>query len=66
MLALFEDELAGASVLSIGHRPGLEAFHTRTLHIRTTAEGAVRLSTRPSGRTRHATGLDWLIERLAH
>src|SRR5918993_108118 len=33
MLTLFTEELAGASVLSIGHRPGLEEFHTRTLHI---------------------------------
>jgi putative ATP-binding cassette transporter len=44
MLSLFENELAGASVLSIGHRPGLEEFHTRTLHIRKTGEGAVLLT----------------------
>ncbi|RDI52414.1 ABC transporter ATP-binding protein/permease [Microvirga subterranea] len=44
MLSLFENELAGASVLSIGHRPGLEEFHTRTLHIRKTSEGAVLLA----------------------
>jgi vitamin B12/bleomycin/antimicrobial peptide transport system ATP-binding/permease protein len=44
MLSLFNDELAGASVLSIGHRPGLEEFHTRTLHIRKTGEGAVLLA----------------------
>jgi putative ATP-binding cassette transporter len=44
MLALFDDELSGASVLSIGHRPGLEAFHTRTLQIRKTAEGMVLLT----------------------
>jgi len=44
MLSLFENELAGASVLSIGHRPGLEEFHTRTLHIRKTGEGAVLLA----------------------
>ena len=44
MLSLFESELAGASVLSIGHRPGLEEFHTRTLHIRKTSEGAVFLA----------------------
>ncbi len=43
MLSLFEEELAGASVLSIGHRPGLEAFHTRTLQIRKTPEGGVVL-----------------------
>jgi putative ATP-binding cassette transporter len=44
MLALFDDELSGASVLSIGHRPGLEAFHTRTLQIRKTEEGMVLLT----------------------
>jgi putative ATP-binding cassette transporter len=43
MMSLFDRELAGASVLSIGHRPGLETFHTRTLHIRKTEEGMVLL-----------------------
>ncbi|WP_230530868.1 ABC transporter ATP-binding protein/permease [Microvirga roseola] len=57
MLALFEDELAGASVLSIGHRPGLEEFHTRTLHIRKTREGAVLLA-RPRPQPRPFA--DWL------
>lgn len=51
MLALFENELKGAGVLSIGHRPGLEEFHTRTLHIRKTSEGAILLA-RP---VRHAS-----------
>ncbi|WP_161634662.1 ABC transporter ATP-binding protein/permease [Microvirga flocculans] len=51
MLALFENELKGASVLSIGHRPGLEEFHTRTLHIRKTSEGAVLLA-RPQRQAR--------------
>lgn len=49
MLSLFTSELAGTSVLSIGHRPGLEAFHTRTLQIRKTDEGAVLLA-RPQPR----------------
>jgi vitamin B12/bleomycin/antimicrobial peptide transport system ATP-binding/permease protein len=44
MLAIFEQELGSASVLSIGHRPGLDKFHTRTLHIRKTDEGAVLLA----------------------
>ena len=44
MLTLFTQELAGASVLSIGHRPGLEEFHTRTLRIRKTESGAVLLA----------------------
>jgi putative ATP-binding cassette transporter len=44
MLGLFDDELKGATVMSIGHRPGLEEFHTRTLHIRKTEEGAILLA----------------------
>ncbi|MXQ11299.1 ABC transporter ATP-binding protein/permease [Microvirga makkahensis] len=44
MLSLFENELKGATVMSIGHRPGLEEFHTRTLHIRKTEEGAILLA----------------------
>jgi vitamin B12/bleomycin/antimicrobial peptide transport system ATP-binding/permease protein len=44
MLSLFDNELAGASVLSIGHRPGVEEFHSRTLHIRKTREGAVLMA----------------------
>lgn len=44
MLSLFEGELKGATVMSIGHRPGLEEFHTRTLHIRKTEEGAILLA----------------------
>jgi len=44
MLALFENELKGATVMSIGHRPGLEEFHSRTLHIRKTEEGAILLA----------------------
>jgi putative ATP-binding cassette transporter len=43
MLSLFDEELAGASVLSIGHRPGLEAFHSRTIHIRKSEDGKVVL-----------------------
>lgn len=46
MLSLFTNALADASVLSIGHRPGLEEFHTRTLQILRTEEGAVLLAAR--------------------
>ena len=62
MLALFDDELKGASVLSIGHRPGLEEFHTRTLHIRKTEEGAILLA-RPSAqraRSKPKLGPRWI------
>ncbi|QRM29892.1 ABC transporter ATP-binding protein/permease [Microvirga sp. VF16] len=63
MLALFENELKGASVLSIGHRPGLEEFHTRTLHIRKTKEGAILLArprSRPNGRSQSKLGPKWI------
>jgi putative ATP-binding cassette transporter len=33
LMRLFEAELAGAAVLSIGHRPGLAAFHHRVLRL---------------------------------
>jgi putative ATP-binding cassette transporter len=59
MLALFENELKGASVLSIGHRPGLEEFHTRTLHIRKTSEGAVLLA-RPARPAKPKLGPRWI------
>lgn len=53
MLSLFESELEGATVMSIGHRPGLEEFHTRTLHIRKTEEGAILLPKRALGVAQH-------------
>jgi vitamin B12/bleomycin/antimicrobial peptide transport system ATP-binding/permease protein len=59
MLALFENELKGASVLSIGHRPGLEEFHTRTLHIRKTSEGAILLA-RPIRHSQPKLGPKWI------
>jgi putative ATP-binding cassette transporter len=52
MLQLFENELQGASILSIGHRPGLDEFHTRTLHIRKTEEGAILLARPPAPKPR--------------
>ncbi len=41
VMSIFDHELKGASMLSIGHRPGLEAFHTRTLHLVRTPDGAM-------------------------
>ncbi|HEU5017054.1 MAG TPA: ABC transporter ATP-binding protein/permease [Pseudolabrys sp.] len=40
VMSMFDDELGDATVLSIGHRPGLEAFHTRLLHLVRTPDGA--------------------------
>jgi putative ATP-binding cassette transporter len=40
VMSIFDRELRKASLLSIGHRPGLEAFHTRTLHLVRTPAGA--------------------------
>jgi len=40
VMSIFDHELSNASVLSIGHRPGLEKFHTRVLHLVRTPRGA--------------------------
>ncbi len=43
MMQLAIDKVPGASLISIGHRPGLEAFHTRTLQL-VRADGGARLT----------------------
>jgi putative ATP-binding cassette transporter len=43
MRQLVLDALPEAALVSIGHRPGLAAFHTRTLTL-VRAEGGARLS----------------------
>jgi putative ATP-binding cassette transporter len=45
MMGLFRDELAESALVSIGHRPGLDAYHDRTLTLVRAAEGA-RLTAR--------------------
>jgi vitamin B12/bleomycin/antimicrobial peptide transport system ATP-binding/permease protein len=40
VMSIFDRELSNATVLSIGHRPGLEQFHTRVLHLMRTPVGA--------------------------
>ncbi|MBV1799530.1 ABC transporter ATP-binding protein/permease [Siccirubricoccus sp. G192] len=45
MMRLFPEELPESALLSIGHRPGLDAYHDRTLTLVRSAEGA-RLTTR--------------------
>ncbi|KRE13879.1 hypothetical protein ASE63_17885 [Bosea sp. Root381] len=45
LLALFSDELSAATLVSVGHRPSLDAFHDRRLTMLKSAEGAVIVST---------------------
>jgi len=40
VMSIFENELRGATMLSIAHRPGLEVFHNRVLHLVRTSAGA--------------------------
>jgi vitamin B12/bleomycin/antimicrobial peptide transport system ATP-binding/permease protein len=49
VMSIFDHELKGASVLSIGHRSGLAAFHTRTLHLVRTPLGAMLHQDEPQG-----------------
>ena len=45
LMNLFTSELAGATLVSIAHRPGLDAFHDRTLTL-VDAVGGARLVTK--------------------
>ncbi|MGG5810341.1 ABC transporter ATP-binding protein/permease [Falsiroseomonas sp. CW058] len=40
MMRLFREELAESALVSIGHRPGLDAYHDRTLHLTRAPDGA--------------------------
>ncbi|MCB4823569.1 ABC transporter ATP-binding protein/permease [Roseicella aerolata] len=40
MMRLFREELEGTALVSIGHRPGLDAYHDRTLTLVRGTEGA--------------------------
>jgi putative ATP-binding cassette transporter len=40
LMRLFTEELAGATIVSIAHRPGMDAFHDRTLTIEMSTGGA--------------------------
>ena len=40
VMSMFDQELEGATVVSVGHRPGLEAFHRRVLHLLRSPLGA--------------------------
>ncbi len=45
MMRLFREELAESALISIGHRPGLDVYHDRTLHLMRAPDGA-RLTVR--------------------
>jgi vitamin B12/bleomycin/antimicrobial peptide transport system ATP-binding/permease protein len=58
VLKLFQEELAGTTLVSIAHRPGVEAFHDRTLTL-VMAVGGARLVTKrrqAAARRSHASG----------
>ncbi|HEV7265319.1 MAG TPA: ABC transporter ATP-binding protein/permease [Falsiroseomonas sp.] len=40
MMRLFHEELAESALISIGHRPGLDVYHDRTLHLLRAPDGA--------------------------
>ena len=50
VMSMFDRDLKGATVLSIGHRPGLETFHTRVLHLTRTELGATLHQNHPNPR----------------
>lgn len=50
LLALFEAELAASTVISVGHRPGLEEFHDRKITLEKRLAGA-HLSSRRLGKS---------------
>jgi putative ATP-binding cassette transporter len=45
MMRIFSEDLAGTALISIGHRPGLDVYHDRTLHLVRSPDGA-RLAAR--------------------
>ncbi len=55
LMGVFTDELAGVSVLSIGHRPELKQFHDRTLELVAAPEGAYLIAARYEARRRRRT-----------
>ncbi|MGE5268735.1 MAG: ABC transporter ATP-binding protein/permease [Thiohalocapsa sp.] len=50
LMRLFDDELAGTTVVSIAHRPGMDAYHDRVLTLAMAVGGARLVTKRPSAR----------------
>lgn len=60
MMRLFREELAESALVSIGHRPGLDVYHDRTLHLLRAPDGArleVRRRVAPARPRRRAAPL---------
>jgi putative ATP-binding cassette transporter len=55
MMRLFQHELAGSALVSIGHRPGLDAYHDRTLTLHRAERGARLHAPAPPATARQAT-----------
>lgn len=56
MMSIFRDELRWTTLVSVGHRPGLDAFHDRTLHLVKTKTGAQLKMRRASSAARPRLG----------
>jgi vitamin B12/bleomycin/antimicrobial peptide transport system ATP-binding/permease protein len=48
-MSIFDQGLSDSTVLSIGHRPGLDTFHTRTMHLTRSPQGATLHPAPPQG-----------------
>jgi vitamin B12/bleomycin/antimicrobial peptide transport system ATP-binding/permease protein len=59
MMSLFSNELSGSMLLSVGHRPGLEAYHTRIISLERQPKGAAMVEGKRGG-------LASRLGRLAH
>jgi len=56
IMGLFTHELKGTTLVSIAHRPGLDAFHDRTLTLVETVGGARLVTKRAAQLMRSARG----------
>jgi putative ATP-binding cassette transporter len=64
MMRLFQNELAGTGLVSIGHRPGLDAYHDRTLSLVRAPEGARLVVKRRPRPERSGRGVGSRLRRL--
>ena len=61
LMGLFREELAGATIISVGHRPGLEEYHDRKITLHREETGA-RITSRRL--LRRGTVADSLMRRM--